>query len=140
MRSNTMWVLILILTPTGVMADGPAKAEAEVAVERLDMRGKWEGKFLFVDIEWKAEITDGKLRMHDKGKPIAAGDWIVSDEGHGKLRIQTCPGKIGRGIYKVEGDRVTICFSDMPDPRPKEYRVTKKQAMYILNRVKPGKR
>jgi hypothetical protein len=131
----------MILATGMVIGDGPEKETGEMeATTRLDMSGRWEGTFLNAGgIKWKAVIENGTERMYDQGKLVAGHDWKVVDEGGGKLRLNGCPGKPGWGIYKVEGDCVTICFCDMPNPRPTEFRVTKTQALFILHRVKPRK-
>jgi hypothetical protein len=131
---------MVLMVAMAVPGNGPEKVSGEVDAPRLDMNGRWEGTFLNVGgIMWKTVIEDGKERDYDRGRIIAANDWKVVDEGEGKLRLYLCPSKPSRGIYKVEGDQVTICFSDMPNPRPTEFRVDKLQAMYILHRVKSRK-
>jgi hypothetical protein len=134
-------ILAMILAVgMSVPGDVPKEVSEEVEAPRFDARGRWEGTFLFAGgIKWNTEIADGKIRMYENGRIIAIHDWKVVDEGEGKLRLNGNPNKSGWGIYKLEGDRVTIAFCDMPNPRPKEFRVDKNQAMLILHRVKPSK-
>ena len=132
-----MSAFAMILAAGMTVGNGPERVSGDVKLTPLEMSGRWEGTFLFVGIKWKAEIADGNCRKYHQGKIIAVSKWAVVDEGGGRFRLNG--NKPCWGIYKASGDRVTICFNEIPNPRPTTFRVTNHQAMYILHRVKPRK-
>jgi hypothetical protein len=59
-------------------------------------------------------------------------------EGNGRLRFDI-EGTHCVGIYRCEGNRLSICFREVPRDRPTAYRATEDQFLFILHRVKPRK-
>jgi hypothetical protein len=140
-----MSTLVLVLAAGTAMGNGPEKVSGEVE-QRLDLSGKWEGVWWF--------YTDGRLQVSSRDSCLVgvrkpgADNWVGSsidtcnfiDEGHGKLRgTWDLTDREIYGIYRQDGERLLLCFSEAPYPWPTSFQVGDGQFAIIIRRVKPGK-
>jgi hypothetical protein len=135
---------MVLMAAMAVPGNGPEKASGEVE-QGLDLRGKWKGV-------WKSDKAE--YEVNQLGEGWSWGSWSyqrlpkdapclilipdIADEGESKLRL-TWVGDPCVGIYKQDGDRLTICFCDARKSRPTSFRAGNGQELLILHRVKPGK-
>jgi hypothetical protein len=153
-----MSALAMILTGAMVvLGDGPEKVSGEVAkTQRLDLRGRWEGSWtdengtIFHATTCGDDKLIGTTPLRLKGGCIEGEITFlklsdVSDQGNGKLRGKWWFSEDGespgwyQGIYRQEGDRLTICFRNRPHPRPISFHAGDGQHLLILKRVKSRK-
>jgi hypothetical protein len=136
----TAFVMVLV---AGMAVRSGTEGTSPEPERPLDMRGEWEGE------EW----TDGKMcevRFSNNsmsegraGPGLWSRPWKPVDEGAGKARFE-CYDPDGpavfteRGMYRWEGDRLTICYRLHGKGRPSVWG-DKGQYLLILRRVKPAK-
>jgi hypothetical protein len=130
---------MVLMAAMAVPGNGPEKVLGEVE-QRLDLRGQWEG--MVSHIEGKlltARLGDGILFELD-GSTLAWGfdGWEFSDEGAGRFRL-LLSGMGYQGIYKWEGNRVTLSYRPNGIGRTTSFRAGDGQHLIILHRVKPRK-
>ncbi|HEY7428798.1 MAG TPA: hypothetical protein VH682_31500 [Gemmataceae bacterium] len=64
----------------------------------------------------------------------------LTDDGHGKFKCGSDGGETWTlGIYKYDGDHLSMCFRSAHLGRPTSYRAGDGQELLIIHRVKPGK-
>jgi uncharacterized protein (TIGR03067 family) len=147
---NTMHAIVLIAALLGLApSDGAGdtgKPAANPVKEFDELRGNWKcvqatlnGKALenIEDEQLVIEITDGKMITYRKGKISDQNDLRI-DAGQTPKHIYIGPGKSAhKGIYKVEGDTLTICSTPPRGPRPSEFvsRAEDKTALVVFKRI-----
>jgi hypothetical protein len=108
------------------------------AHQGLDLRGSWKGE-LSVNGHDPAPVYASSAVLITTQWRIADHAWTLTDEGEGKgVRIEIW-GQHFAGIYRQEGDRLTICFRNALLDRPRSFRRAEGQYLLILRRIKPGK-
>lgn len=71
----------------------------------------------------KELIRDGKLfhsgtlRNREPGQPIR----FDTTKSPKQFDVETVPGKFYHGIYRIEGDTLTLCFGKRGEPRPTQF-------------------
>ena len=132
--------IVPVFVMSSVLAAAPAKDDEDL------IQGTWK---------IKSETIGGKDRSTEDRQCIVtiAGDKFITkvgddtqQEGTFKLDTTTKPksihlrvnGKLRRGIYKLDGDTLTICGSTGEDP-PSEFESKdgSEMELYVLKRVKP---
>ena len=147
MRTISLGVLpVLLLVTASVCADVPKDTEVKKDLEKL--QGKWtvasideNGKSAPAEEVAKYEITIKNDLFTIK----------VKDEATKQLRFKLDPSqkpavidltpndkkeKNVLGIYKIDGDTLTICATDENKERPTEFSATKGVALLVLKRAK----
>jgi len=124
---------VLVLAAGMAVDSGPEAVSAEE--ERgPDLRGEWAGTYWYQDQVAKAHLRVGSLRLNGANGLIEM-PMAVTDEGSGTVSVML-GGRAYPGIFKQEGDLVTLCFDRQK--RPTSFKA--EQAMLLtLYRVKPGK-
>jgi hypothetical protein len=145
-----MSALAMILTAAMMVpGDGPERVSGELAKpQRLDLSGEWKGQFTYGDRH--ATITlEGKMSgsifvvMPQEIQLIDLGPERMTDEGNGRFSLRRdtkapeAPDYLG--IYKHEGDRVTICYRLTKYGRPSKFKFVDSCRLLILHRVKSNK-
>jgi uncharacterized protein (TIGR03067 family) len=134
-------VVTLILLAAPIQADDPPKKPEEI------LRGEW--KFLsFTKLnrenpklveKGKVVVADGKFTIRFEDQDDTLDFWLdpkadppaidfKSPKGGDKFTI--------RGIYKLEKDKLTICFGIENSARPTEFKPGKDNSVMVLERVK----
>jgi hypothetical protein len=128
-----------------VPGDGAEKVSAEIAASQpLDLRGEWNGVWETGRVNYAVKhLVEGEACSYQQ---IPKGRWGPAylipkfvDEGVGRLRLQWVEDGPCLGIYKQDGERLTICFRDARKGRPQSFRTDHGQNLLILHRVKPSK-
>ena len=147
MRALSIIVLsALFLIAVPLRADTPKDTEVKKDLDKL--QGKWT--VASIDENGKAAPADEVARFEITIK----GDLFsikTKDEANKELTIKLDPSakpatidmkpKDGKeknvmGIYKLDGDTLTICATDENKERPKEFSATKGVALLVLKRAK----
>ena len=145
---NRLNILVLLWLITFRAGDDPKSA---IAVETAKHQGtwavvsmEWEGKKTPAEIVAKiTRVVDGEhVTWKREGKPFA-GTTVKLDSTTDPNLIDVTPdGGPGRdkpvlGIYKLDGDTLTICMGDPAKPRPKAFSSDKgsKQTLMMFRRV-----
>ena len=73
------------------------------------------------------EADRGRVVWRRDGKSFSASTIVLDPDADPKtidIRADGGPGrdKVVRGIYKLEGDRLTLCTADPDEPRPDHFR------------------
>jgi uncharacterized protein (TIGR03067 family) len=126
--------LLLLVALTGLLrVSGPAPAEDKKDPGKLE--GKWEPVSQTVDGKESDEdelknrfavFKGGKLAFLFKGKERGTAA-VKLDPGKSPKQIDItyedgpAKGTTLKGIYKVEGDKLTICFGGFGKSRPAEF-------------------
>jgi uncharacterized protein (TIGR03067 family) len=150
--------LVVLVPGTGLTlaihppANDPAgrSPSAAAAGDRSD-REKMQGNWKIVRCEFSGRNQDQALGVEDT---ISDGRWLRPNRRTAEYRLKLDSTKdpksvdlsadrLGdqtlKGIYSLEGDRLTICYSyDPQGPRPTEFKTTEATAayLYVLVRVK----
>jgi uncharacterized protein (TIGR03067 family) len=146
-----LYAVILVFSAAALVADAP-KVDDKDDVKKL--QGTWQAtKWMdgseqptpedevkgFTLVFKGNQVTFGKRKgVEDQGEKYAVDSskqpkWIDIDIGEKPL---------GLGIYKIEGDDLTICIVEESDsekltPRPSEFKAKKDQhTLLVLKRVK----
>jgi uncharacterized protein (TIGR03067 family) len=89
----------------------------------------------------------------EKGKVVIQGDNLIftlagqntkmtysldpkADPPAIDLKSENAPGKVIRGIYKLEKDKLTICFGIEDSARPTEFKTGRDDSIMVLERAK----
>jgi uncharacterized protein (TIGR03067 family) len=139
-------VAALLLVVVSLPADTPKDAEAKKDVE------KFQGKWTIVSIE-----EDGKLEPADEVAKfeVTVKDSLftvkIKDITHKELTIKVDPSQKPAaidlspkdpkeptvlGVYKWDGEMLTICGTDQSKDRPKEFSSGKGITLLVLKRAK----
>jgi uncharacterized protein (TIGR03067 family) len=143
MRLITAAVLLtFVVTP--VRADDPKKV-----LENLQGEWKLVGLTKNGVQEPKARLTTSRLTITDSN--LMLNDGVNKPQGTFTFDSKAIPptidimlkenagnSQLGKGIYKLERDKLTICFTLNGTNRPKEFKSVKGEAvgMWVLERVK----
>ena len=134
---------MVLMVAMAVPGNGPEKVSGEVEQERLDLRGEWRGELRSKShgvppMSHEVELAGGRVRLRAHGKTISDAPCQITDEGSGRLRIKVRHLE-SLGIYRWDGDRLTISYKLNDLGWPNSFRVDEDQSLLILHRVKPGK-
>jgi uncharacterized protein (TIGR03067 family) len=103
-----------------------AEAGGQAIPAEAIKKGAMPTRFLFKGNQWGAIYADGRtLTSTAKLSPEKNPAWIDVDE----TLFPNVPNL--HGIYKLDGDRVTICICDRKQPRPTEF-ATKGKPDHVL--------
>jgi uncharacterized protein (TIGR03067 family) len=113
----TAWVLVLAGVTAG---DGGMRAGAATAPltgpMQLDLSRDWEGTVHYSrDDSVPVRLSGGQMTF------FAATPYTLPCKltlAHGGLAFGTCGDDRLHGIYKVDGDRLLICVTQVTEPRP----------------------
>ena len=134
---RTLALILVLLTP-GSLA--PARADDKAVKDELDRhQGVWRASTSVYDgQEAPAEIVRSITRTVEKDHVVwkrdgnsFAGTRIELDPSRDPKTIDVIPdggkdrGERVLGIYKLEGDRLTICMAAPGQPRPREFKAEK---------------
>lgn len=145
-----MSALAMILTAAMVIpGDRPEKVSGEVAEnQRLDLSGEWEGFWWFDhNTRFEAHSKCPSGQGHLMGRQFAIvcrGNCNLTayfiDEGQGHLCGEwELIGPRIHGIYRQEGTKLLICFTELASPCPTSFRAGEGRHLLILHRVKSRK-
>ena len=117
-------------------ADAPAQ-DAKKEVEKL------QGDWTLVTVEIKGKVVPAKDATNVRKVTIKGDQWTITGDGGGKgtgSTLKIDPSKdpktldlifkrgekevIRRGIYKLEGDTLTVCSANPDAERPKDFKST----------------
>ena len=122
-------------------------AGTDAKSEQEKMQGKWK----IVRCEFSGQDQPQPLGTEDT---ISDSKWLRPNRRTAEYRLELDPSKdpkcvdlsadrLGarklKGIYSLDGDRLTICYAYEPElPRPTEFKTTPdvKAYIYVLERVK----
>ncbi len=118
--------------------DDKAQAEALKALEGTWVTKENEGidaKFTFAGAILKANVNGMeytcKVKLDPAAKPNATGDFLI-DEGP-----EDAKGKTSKMIYKLDGDKLTMCVSHPGKDRPKNFeQVPDESVLFELKKQK----
>ena len=106
-------------------AEGTGDLRGEWTGERLELGG---GKSLFDDLFKAAvvEITDQEfLFKRDEKHPFKVRYSLSQAKTPKQIDLTDPDGKVILGIYKLEGDILTVCLANYPDKkRPTEFKAS----------------
>jgi uncharacterized protein (TIGR03067 family) len=127
MRGTLVCALILLANGIGLLPRGFAADDAAVAPALKALEGTWataetdslEAKWVFkgdvVEVTVNGMEYKGKIKVDDKAKPNATLD-IDLTEGP-----EDSKGKTGKGIYKLDGEKLVVSVSHPGHDRPKDF-------------------
>jgi uncharacterized protein (TIGR03067 family) len=121
---------LCLVTVVGVLVSTSAGQDKAGAGDKDKLKGTWSvtsgkkgGKDvpedLFKDI--KFVFTGDKLTMQGKGKNM---EWTLTLDPTKKpkeMDVKFEDGKIGNGIYDLDGDTLKIAHGEIGEPRPTEF-------------------
>jgi uncharacterized protein (TIGR03067 family) len=146
MTANTLWTLtaaLALAAPAAEVKKDEDRLQGEWKVQSLENAGKKAEPKEFAN--WKLIVSgdkmkalDGKdvmdeysFRLDPAAKPPAIDMTILAGESKDKTLV---------GIYRLEGDTLTVCVSEPGKrDRPKEFRTTEKEShlLLVFQRLKP---
>jgi len=128
-------LLVLILAASGLQtpeAAPDADAKAELARHRGVWRtvsSRYDGEDADPDVVRSVtrEVDGDRVVWRRDGKSFSASTIVLDSKAEPKtidIHADGGPGrdKVVRGIYELEGDRLTICTADPDEPRPEAFR------------------
>jgi uncharacterized protein (TIGR03067 family) len=156
-RNDMVRLVLMIVMFAGALGGGHARPADKTAETELE--GKWEAVSLVVDGEepieenkkllkgQQIEFRGGKLIFLRDGKPRAGGATVRIDPTTTPKQIDMTydpsdgkglGGPTVNGIYKLEGDTLTICYAGRGEDRPTEFasRPGTKGSLSVQRRVK----
>jgi hypothetical protein len=138
-----MSALAMILTAAmATPGDGAEKVSAVMVQRGLDLSGEWKGDFTSSNGKiFKGKMKESVFVLTPGEKPlIDLGPKYITDEGNGRFAIgRGANGPVFVGIYKDEGDKLTICLCATQYGRPTKFKAGEGRGLLILHRVKPSK-
>ena len=131
-----MSALVLLLAAGMVANDCPAAVSSEME-QGLGLSGEWVGTVAYSPGEvFDAEFSDNMLKQ-ERCLCRRAIRYIPADEGAGRFRLVDDAGLVRLGIYRREGDRLTICIASAGAKRPRLFDpIDGKQELFVLHRWK----
>jgi uncharacterized protein (TIGR03067 family) len=133
-----LFALATSFSSSGIAADDPEQSPALknvqgtwVTSENNDLEAKWVFKGDIVEVTVNGMDYKGKIKLDEKAKPHPTLD-IDLTEGP-----EDTKGKTGKGIYKLEGDKLVIAVSHPGGNRPKEFE-PKQDEVYLFELKKKG--
>ena len=139
------WTQRVVLAVGVIVAAGaPLKSdEAQVSGDLKRMQGTWIFKAGDNEVPWTFEGDRMRTRFHeddyvtrvtvnDKASPHPTIDFEILEGA------EDAKGKVAKGIYKLEGDMLTVCVA-LPDidSRPNEFKGLQNETMlFALSRQK----
>ncbi len=117
-----LFAVLALAGTAGLRADDEKKAEGDLKA----FEGEWVQDAQGHEDTWTFKGTNCKLvaptrkydmtmKLDEKAKPKAVD--FKTDKGP-----EDAEGKTLLAIYKIDGDKATICLSVMPDVRPTEFK------------------
>lgn len=149
--NKCFWIISVIFL--GMLATAAAQAGALASTRLADLQGTWlPDECSFGLLSWlgsSVELTDHTFRLRGYGN--VGSDWTgtfeLSGDGQVDLDVDAFrfspsfgyPKMHVRGMYRRDGDRLSLCFSTVRDgERPKEIRETESSFTLSLVRAKEG--
>jgi uncharacterized protein (TIGR03067 family) len=133
------WMFPLVVGSAEPVGDAKA-IQGEWRTTQFEEEGKKEPPDKVNDLVY--EFSDDRLRVKRDGKVMVEGTFSLDSSKTPKHIDMLVAGDTGRGIYKIEMDRLVICFPAFKTnkKRPSDF-VTKagsRTMLAVLERVKPG--
>jgi uncharacterized protein (TIGR03067 family) len=73
--------------------------------------------------QMRLEFEGAKLRVTHPGKPVQEGTFKLDPDASPKeIDAIRNDDQVSRGIYKLDGDTLTVCMGDVSPNRPREFR------------------
>jgi hypothetical protein len=124
-----MNALLLATALVGGLAPGDAgeMVQADVGAVCVDFSGEWEGTFL--------------LGVGQDGGPflLPLGELALTDEGNGRVLVRPWDETLYLGIYRLERDKVYICYSYQRGKRPTSFVQGFDQDLWVIKRPEKAK-
>jgi uncharacterized protein (TIGR03067 family) len=137
--------LVLFVPQTSLIFE--SRSEADDKSDQDKMQGKWKivrceysGRDDSSIVGVEDTITDARWK---RPKRTTSEYQLKFNTSHDPKWVDLMAERLGdetlKGIYKLEGDKLTICYAyDPASPRPTEFKTTSdvKGYLYVLERVK----
>jgi len=144
---------LLAIAAMGIFLAGSA-SEDEKQTEMNKLQGAWKSEVSVVDgtKRWTSVTIDGTAWISENNVEQGGMGQTGVVKFTYKLNTSKKPrqidltwaefankGKVELAVYKLEGDKLTLCFSQMGKERPKGFEVKEGsgQSLLLLERVKP---
>jgi hypothetical protein len=129
-----MSTFVLVMAAGMVLGDGPERVSGEVG-ECL-LVGRWEGTISHEHGKsHDAVVEDGYLAEWWGMSSSGLFTWEIHDEGRARVQL-LLNGTFYSGIYRWDGDRISLCYRRVEKGRPTSFRAGDDQHLLILHRVK----
>ncbi len=135
--------LFLVVTALTLVAGKPEgereKFQGTWKVSRIERNGKPEKSLFAIKISFQ---RDKIFAIVGTREPEPKGTFRIDPGQEPKAYDVTTPeGLLARGVYRIEGDTLTVCLSSPDDERPKTF-TTKPddgRTLIVYKREKPAK-
>jgi uncharacterized protein (TIGR03067 family) len=123
----TMFALVILAAPSLCIGSAPALADDKSQAELLKpLQGTWasgtdgiESKWIFDGEKLKATVNGQdytcKVKIDTEAKPHKTLDFVIDDGP------EDSKGKTSKCIYKLDGEKLTLCVSLPGKDRPKDF-------------------
>jgi uncharacterized protein (TIGR03067 family) len=134
MRASVQVFLLFLLAGCGKEKPAPVPpptGSAVVADDSIRIRGVWtasslrreEGKPEEVPNGYSLNFENGNYSMEVADSNEAGRYTLISTTNPKQIDLVTNDGGLRRGLYSLDGDKLTICMPDEKDsPRPTEFK------------------